>query len=111
MVSKKVFQRIDHEIVMALWRWAKRRHRDKGARWIRRKYFTRHWVFIGRVRSKDGAHRTVTLIQARKIPIVRHVKVRAAANPYDPQWEPYFEKRLQRKTAVTLRGKRTLLYL
>jgi RNA-directed DNA polymerase len=111
VVSKQVFQKIDHEIVMALWRWAKRRHRDKSGRWIRRKYFTRHWVFIGRVRGKDGAHRTVTLIQARKTPIVRHVKVRAAANPYDPQWEPYFEKRLQRKMAATLRGKRMLLCL
>ena len=37
----------------------------------------------------------------RKIPIVRHVKVKAAANPYDPKWEPYFEKRLQRKMAAT----------
>jgi RNA-directed DNA polymerase len=111
VVSKKVFQKIDHEMVMALWRWAKRRHRDKSARWIRRKYFTRHWVFIGRVRGKGGAYRTVTLVQARKTPIVRHVKVRAAANPYDPKWEPYFEKRLQRKMAATLMGKRRLLYL
>jgi RNA-directed DNA polymerase len=111
VVSKKVFQKIDHEIGRALWRWAKRRHRAKNARWIRHKYFTRHWVFKGQVRARDSAHRTVNLVQAKKIPIGRHVKVRAAANPYDPQWEPYFEKRLQRKMAATLEGQRTLLYL
>jgi RNA-directed DNA polymerase len=42
---------------------------------------------------------------------VRHVKVRAAANPYDPIWEPYFEKRLQRKMEAKLQDKRSLLYL
>jgi RNA-directed DNA polymerase len=111
VVSKKVFQKVDHEMVMALWRWARRRHRNKGARWIRRKYFTRQWVFCGRVRKGDGTYRTVTLIQARKTPIVRHIKVRAVANPYDSKWEPYFEKRLQRKMEAKWQDKRSLLYL
>jgi RNA-directed DNA polymerase len=111
VVSKRVFQKVDHELVMALWRWAKRRHRDKGAGWVRRKYYTRHWAFMGRVRGKAGAYRTVTLIQTSKIRIVRYVKVRAGANPYDPKWEPYFEKRLQRKMAATLRGKWMQLHL
>ncbi len=46
-----------------------------------------------------------------KVPIKRHVKVRAAANPYDPKWEQYFEKRVQAKMADRLQGKRRLLYL
>jgi RNA-directed DNA polymerase len=111
VVSKKAFQKVDHEIMMALWRWARRRHHNKGARWIRQKYFTRQWVFCGHVREEHGTYRTVTLIQARKTPIVRHIKVRAVANPYDPKWEPYFEKRLQRKMEAKLQGKRSLLYL
>jgi RNA-directed DNA polymerase len=41
VVSKKIFQRVDHEIVQALWQWAKRRHRKKSATWIRNKYFGR----------------------------------------------------------------------
>jgi RNA-directed DNA polymerase len=36
------------------------------------------------------------------VPIVRHVKVRAAANPYDPKWERYFEKRLDIKMGTNL---------
>jgi RNA-directed DNA polymerase len=111
VVSKKAFQKVDHEIMMALWRWARRRHHNKGARWIRQKYFTRQWVFCGHVREEHGTYRTVTLIQARKTPIVRHIKVRAVANPYDPKWEPYFEKRLQRKMEAKLQGKRSLLHL
>jgi RNA-directed DNA polymerase len=28
------------------------------------------------------------------VSIKRHVKIKAAANPYDPKWESYFEERL-----------------
>ncbi len=105
VVSKRVFQKIDHEIVMALWRWAKRRHRNKSRRWIKSKYFGRSWVFQGQVLGRDGAQRKIELFRAAKVPIRRHVKVRAAANPYDPEWEPYFEARLQRKMVRKLAGK------
>jgi RNA-directed DNA polymerase len=30
-------------------------------------------------------------------PIQRHVKIQAEANPYDPQWESYFEKQWERQ--------------
>jgi len=111
VVSKKVFQKIDHEIVMALWRWAKRRHRNKSRRWIKAKYFGRNWVFRGQVEKANGAKRTVTLFQAAQEPIRRHVKVKADANPYDPEWEQYFEARLQTKMTHKLKGKRTVLQL
>jgi RNA-directed DNA polymerase len=111
VVSKKVFQKIDHEVVMALWRWAKRRHRNKSRRWIKAKYFGRSWVFHGQVKGKEGTKRSITLFRAAKEPIRRHVKVRAEANPYDPEWEQYFEARLQRKMSHRLKGKRTMLQL
>ncbi|MDY7077225.1 MAG: group II intron reverse transcriptase/maturase [Chloroflexota bacterium] len=111
VVSKQVFHRIDHEVVMALWRWAKRRHRNKSRRWIKAKYFGHSWVFQGQVEGKDGAKRKVALFKAAKEPIRRHVKVKAEANPYDPEWEQYFETRLQRKMRHRLKGKRTVLQL
>jgi len=111
VVSKKIFQKVDHEIVQALWRWAKRRHRNKSARWVRAKYFGRNWVFFGQVRDRDDTRRRVELFRAAKVPIVRHVKVRAAANPYDPKWERYFEKRHDAKMSTELSGNPTLLYL
>ena len=94
-----------------LWRWAKRRHRNKSAHWIRAKYFGQDWAFTGRMRDKNGGRRRIRLFKASKLSIVRHAKVRAAANPYDPQWERYFEKRLDTKMAAVLRGKHELLFL
>jgi RNA-directed DNA polymerase len=111
VASKKTFSKIDHDIFQALWRWARRRHRNKGARWIRKKYFDPQWTFRGRVRKENGTWRNVSLVRPAKVPIVRHIKVKAAANPYDPKWEPYFEKRLQRKMETKLQGRRSLLYL
>ncbi len=111
VVSKEIFQKIDHEVVMALWRWAKRRHHNKSARWIKVKYFGQSWVFNGQMKTRDSSNRKVYLFRAAKVPIKRHVKVRAVANPYDPEWEHYFERRLQRKMADKLKGKRTELHL
>jgi RNA-directed DNA polymerase len=37
------------------------------------------------------------LIDPRKIPIERHIKVRSNANPFDPQWRDYFESRKRLK--------------
>jgi RNA-directed DNA polymerase len=37
--------------------------------------------------------------------------VRGEANPFDPEWDSYFEKRLRIKMHQHLRGRRTLLAL
>ena len=42
------------------------------------------------------------------IAIQRHTKVKATANPYDPEWEPYFEKRIDNKMLQDLCGKERL---
>ncbi|ABX02787.1 MAG TPA: group II intron reverse transcriptase/maturase [Herpetosiphon sp.] len=110
VVSKAVFQSMGHAIYQALWRWAKRRHANKPKRWIKEKYFRpvngNQWVFSG-----DSAGRPIRLVAAGYVPIKRHVKIRAAANPYDPAWEMYFETRLGVKIASTLKGRRQLLHL
>jgi RNA-directed DNA polymerase len=98
VVSKATFAAVDAAVFKLLWQWAKRRHPQKNARWVRAKYFRtqggRRWVFTGEVTSGTGTPRTVRLFSALRVPIRRHVKVRAAANPYDPAWELYFEERL-----------------
>ena len=38
------------------------------------------------------------------IPITRHVKIKAQANPYDPNWKTYFERRHAKNQTVTLFG-------
>jgi RNA-directed DNA polymerase len=114
-VSAKVFQSVDHAIFQTLWRWAKRRHPNKGVRWVKARYFhtlgERHWVFSGKARGPKGTLRAVHLFTAHSLSITRHTKINGEANPYDPQWEPYFEKRLALKMAASLKGRRTLLAL
>ncbi|ETR68183.1 MAG: hypothetical protein OMM_10786 [Candidatus Magnetoglobus multicellularis str. Araruama] len=35
--------------------------------------------------------------------IKRHIKIKGNANPYDPEWEMYFERRLEKETTEKLR--------
>jgi hypothetical protein len=39
VVAKKTFARVDADIWSMLWRWATRRHPQKGTQWIKEKYF------------------------------------------------------------------------
>ncbi len=110
VVSKAVFNQVDHAIFQALWRWAKRRHPKKSERWVKQKYFKtlngRDWVFFG---EDNGKLRH--LFHATSIPIRRHTKVDGEANPFDPAWEVYFEKRLGVKMVNNLRKRRQLVRL
>ena len=35
----------------------------------------------------------VTVQQLTEIPIKRHIKIKCEANPFDPSWDEYFERR------------------
>lgn len=115
IVSKQSFSKANFAIFQALWRWAKRRHRNKSGQWLKQKYFHtighRKWLFCGESKDQSGKTRQVHLFQLTDVPIKRHLKIKANANPYDPAWEPYFEQRLARKMAAHLHGRRQLLAL
>ena len=61
--------------------------------------------------GQKGTFQPIRLFKAKSIAIERHVKIQSAANPYDPEGETYFEKRLDVKMAHNLKGKRQRLYL
>ena len=101
VVAKDTFAKVDHRIWQVLWQWCRRRHPNKGTRWIKAKYFkkrgTRNWVFAAesnRVRP-DGNPVMLELVLAANIRIWRHVKIRAIANPFDPSWDSYFKERIR----------------
>jgi RNA-directed DNA polymerase len=113
VVSKRIFVSTERYIFQVVWRWARRRHPRKSAAWIRQKYFPpygrRQWHFTGQIKSdRRGNRQTIRLVPLAWIPIQRHVKVRAQANPFDPAWETYFEKRLDAKMLAHLEGKEAL---
>lgn len=110
VVAKKTFARIDANVWSMLWRWAARRHPEKGARWVKDRYFktrgTRNWVFAATEEKEDGTKRELTLLLESDTPIRRHVKIKADANPHDRQWEQYFEARWGKKMLNSVCGRR-----
>jgi RNA-directed DNA polymerase len=96
--AKKTFSYVDYCIYKALWRWISRRHPGKGAKWRRQKYFRNHksrnWIFTARISKGDGERAHIDLLSASSITIRRHIKIRANATPFDPDYTEYFERRL-----------------
>ena len=96
VVSQEIYDKIDSAIWKMTWQWAGRRHPNKPLKWIKSKYLQRkgfrNWVFC----EKGGK---LQLLQMSDTPIRRHIKIKANANPYDPHWHEYFEKRSKTNTA------------
>jgi len=74
-------------------KWAMRRHPNKGTGSVKNRYFrvqvNRTWAFTAR--TTDRAE--IRLFRATMILIVRPVKIRGQANPFDPGWSSYFARR------------------
>ena len=108
-VAKDIFGKIDSDVWLILWKWACRRHPNKGVRWVKRKYFhqvnDRNWVF-----AVDSSTK-ITLFRLTDVPIIRHPKVHSAANPYDPSQEMYFEARFDRYLHSQKRSKLNYLWI
>ena len=114
IASKKTYNKVDWQINWMLWQWAKRKHRNKGATWIKRKYWKQvgnRQVFQGELTKGKETSKKVTLYRAAETSIKRHLKIKGAANPYDPEWELYFEQRYTRQMEETLKGRGRLRYL
>jgi RNA-directed DNA polymerase len=101
VVSSASFAYVDREIWAALWRWARRRHPEKTRVWVRRKYFPAHrgrqWRFTGPITNSRGRTYEGRIFLATSVPIRRHVAVRGALNPFDPEWAAYLAGRRDRK--------------
>ena len=96
IVAKKTFGWIDYRLWQMLWRWARRRHPNKGIEWVKKKYFPQvgssQWTFT----PADG--KGPRLVRASDTPIIRHVKIKSHAQPFDPKWTSYFEERQRKPT-------------
>ncbi len=99
--AKKTFGYVSHCIFQNLWRWAKRRHPNKSMSWIKKRYFkssnVRKWIFATSVKQTDGSMTILKLFEAGLVPIKRHIKIKAAATPYDPAHFEYLSKRTGNK--------------
>jgi RNA-directed DNA polymerase len=110
VVAKETFNYVDYRIWKMLWQWCKRRHQNRNKRWVRLKYFastktkdiSRNWVFHG----LDAVGERWDLLYANDVPIKRHRKIKGEANPYDPEFEMYFEGRTEATFRNSMDGKR-----
>jgi RNA-directed DNA polymerase len=73
-----------------LWRWAKRRHRNKPTHWIKQKYFgppeAGTTLAIGQTIDPQGKTIKSASFMPPNLPSPPSQK--NPANPYDPQWKP-----------------------
>ncbi|UUX92666.1 reverse transcriptase domain-containing protein [Methanoplanus endosymbiosus] len=89
IVAKRTYQKLDFILWNMLWRWAKRRHHNKGKRWIAQRYWhkegARNWVFKSE---------SVNLNSFAETKIRRHSMVKLEASPYLDQ--EYFHNRTEK---------------
>lgn len=103
LVSRKVFEKMDHEMFYKLWQWATHRHLHKGRHWIKRKYFRTLGKDRWRFMSQEGMY----LARHSDHPIERHIKVRDTKSPYDGDWI-YWATKLGKSPAITPRVSKLL---
>ena len=99
--ASRIFNQFDTWIFWVIKQWLHRMHPNKGRRWIMKKYYryahNNRWTFFAVRKDHNGKPEYRDLIKAGRIHIVRHVKIRAEANPFDPVWNEYFDKRKSSK--------------
>jgi RNA-directed DNA polymerase len=110
IVAAATFQKVEYVLWQALWRWAKRRHPHKSARWVAGKYWhhigMRNWVFAADTgeRTLDGNPVWRRLVYPTDTKIQRHRKIKGDANPFDSRWRPYFaERKFFKKLGISRR--------
>ena len=114
--TRDSFHRIDHQIFLALWQWAKRRHSKKGKRWIKDRYWHNirgnSWTFAAKFKKSNGKEDQLTLLKlASSFPFLQYTQIKGDMNPFDADCRLYFNKRMKSKMLVTLKGRKSLLYL
>ena len=107
-ISSQAFERFDFDVWRCLWQWCKRRHPKKNHKWIAKKYFrrvgTRSWTF--NVKMSDSFE--LNLIYATDTNIVRWLKTKSEATPFDDRFTGYFEERDTERMFREIKGRKKL---
>lgn len=101
--AKATFNQADHRLWQMVWGWAKRRHPDKPAKWVKARYFRNdgYWTF-----HEGKAQR----VRYSGTPITRYTKVKGKNSPLNPSQREYWVARRKRvKARETFRKDRLAL--
>lgn len=99
VVSSEAFSLIDTFVYEQLWKMIRKRHRKKSKEWLTKRYWThgkRRWMFTIKGQNKKGPC-IYQVIRLSSLGIKRYIKIKADANPYDPQYAFYFWRRKRQK--------------
>jgi len=102
VVSGETFSRIDWYVYEQLWRMLRRRHPNKSKKWLSKKYWStpgQRSVFSVKSKTKKGC-RLYKLIRLSDIGTRRYIKIKADANPYEPEYSAYFWRRRHDKVSM-----------
>lgn len=113
--TRDAFHWADNQIFNALWQWAKRRHSKKGKRCVANKYWHvskgNGWHFTSYFKKPKGKQDSLTLKNLSNIHFIQYTQIKGDANPFDPEYDKYFDQRETQKMLVALKGRNSLLYL
>ncbi len=104
--AKDTFNYVGHRLWQLLWRWVRRRHPNKSAKWVKRYYYTQ----VGQRQMVFGRGK-INLRHPAATPIVRYSKVKGRYSPYNPTLKVYWRQRRKRQVAqhVNSRLKQSIL--
>lgn len=100
VVASEAFSSIDTYVFAQLWRMLRQRHGRKPRKWLFRKYWSatgRKHVFAVKSETAKGVEKLYQVVRICAIGIKRHIKIKAAANPYLPEYAGYFWERRHKK--------------
>ena len=105
VVAGEAFSRIDSYVFAQLWRMARRRHQNKSKGWLYKKYWTesgQKHIFAVKAKTKKKVEKIYQVVRICSIGIRRFIKIKAAANPYRPEFAKYFWERRNNKESKLL---------
>jgi len=104
-VCSQTFNMLDHWMFGKAYRFACKRHRNKGKWWVVNRYFVRRggnrWVFSDKA---TGA----TLLRFAQTRVFRHISVQGRASPDDAKLAAYWEQRRKATSSKLPVGRRLL---
>ncbi len=104
VVASEAFSRIDTYVFEQLWRMVRRRHSQKSAGWLTKRYWSAagKGIFAVKTAVAKAKVRIYKVLRVSTMGIRRYVKIKADANPYRPEYASYFWPRRNKKDSKLL---------
>lgn len=103
VVASVAFSRVDSYVYHQLWRMLHRRHLNKSTGWLSKRYWSAGGKHVcAWIKKQKIGNRLYRVLRVCSLKIVRHVKIKADANPYLAEYASYFTDRRTRKEARQL---------